>query len=236
MKKLMMTGLTAAVLSFSAGTSAGEVTGYTVPQTGQAATAAGVDDNFQALITAINDNATRIAELESFDVSGKTYEYREIGFILAAKRQGQTIASPDVSTFVNQGFARIGIFTATGSFTFDANGNFSIDLVEYETEMFVNNDSDMGPMTSASGDNLAGTGTWNQTGSTVTLLFDGDAPEDAFDAEINKGASMLTITNQGIGGQVAGNCQQEIINGNQAAVEVCLHEWDTSFGVATRSN
>ena len=46
---------------------ASEVTGYTAPESGQAATAAGVDANFQALISTINDNNERVSALEAAD-------------------------------------------------------------------------------------------------------------------------------------------------------------------------
>ena len=89
MKKVILTGLTAAVMSATA--MASEVTGYTAPQSGQAATAAGVNANFQALISAINDNNERIAALEDAagipsslleKISGATYTISYLGAVI----------------------------------------------------------------------------------------------------------------------------------------------------------
>lgn len=89
MKKVILTGLTAAVMSATA--MAGEVTGYTAPESGQAATAAGVNTNFQALITAINDNNERITALEDAagtpsalleKISGATYTISYLGSVI----------------------------------------------------------------------------------------------------------------------------------------------------------
>ncbi|WP_062810960.1 hypothetical protein [Alcanivorax sp. NBRC 102028] len=89
MKKVILTGLAATVMSASA--IASDVTGYTAPESGQAATAAGVDANFQALITAINDNNDRIVALEDAagtpsslreKISGATYTISYMGAVI----------------------------------------------------------------------------------------------------------------------------------------------------------
>ena len=89
MKKVILTGLTAAVMSATA--MASEVTGYTAPESGQAATAAGVNANFQALIAAINDNNERITALEDAagtpsalleKISGATYTISYLGSVI----------------------------------------------------------------------------------------------------------------------------------------------------------
>lgn len=244
MKKLMMTGLTLAMLSAGAA-SAATVTGYTAPVAGEAATAASVDDNFQALITAIDDNAARIADLESFDVAGKTYEFRNIGFIMGAERLASADpgASPGSATSLFQGFVRLGIFNTTGTITFNADGtNMAIDITEFETEMFVNPESDIGPGPDFDGGaaaSFATNGTYTQNGAVVSVtLLDPQtqAAVDQFTAIVSKGANVFTITNQGTDQgsttQVQDPTQCRTVN----QVDYCIQDWETSFGIGTRSN
>lgn len=224
MKKLMMTGLTAVFLS--TGAIAGEVSGYTAPVSGQPATAVGVDSNFQALITAINDNNTRIAALESFDVGGKTYSYKEVGILNGAERIGQTLGAPGDTTLVNEGFARTGVFTASGELAFDAGGTFTLSLTEKEIEMFVNSVSDIGPQIDGS---LLDSGSWTQTGSTVTLTFAGGG---SIELSVSRGATAFTLGNQGIGEVLTDQCRLVDTTGNGTPdTEACIHEYQSNLGI-----
>ncbi len=224
MKKLMMTGLTAVLLS--SGAIAGEVTGYTAPVTGQAATATGVDSNFQALITAINDNNTRIAALESFDVGGKTYTYKEIGILNGAESFAQTLGTPGDSSLVNDGFARTGVFTASGELAFDAGGTFTLSLTEKEIEMFVNSVSDIGPQIDGP---LSDSGSWTQVGSTVTLSFAGGG---SIELSVSRGATAFTLVTQGVGEVLTGQCRLVDTDFDGTGdTEACVHEYQSNLGI-----
>ena len=232
MKKLMMTGLTAVLLSSSA--IAGEVTGYTAPVTGQPATATGVDSNFQALINAINDNNTRITALESFDVAGKTYTYKEIGILNAAERLNQAEGTPGDTTFIPGGFARTGVFTASGTLVFNAGNTFDLSLTEREIEMFVNTVTDIGPTIDGT---ISDAGSWSQSGPVVTLNFNNG---DSIQLNVSKGATAFTLVNQGIGGLLIDegsglpDCRPETVDidgDNVADGNPCIHEYQSNLGI-----
>ncbi len=141
MKKVILTGLTAVVLSANA--MASEVAGYTAPQSGQAATAAGVDANFQALITAINDNHQRIVDLEAANgevtdladiVSGSTYLLYFSGGIIELDDGGganlERFGGTANLTFnsdgtLNEVFSEQGRFISLDANTCDQSGNCS---------------------------------------------------------------------------------------------------------------
>lgn len=225
MKKLMMTGLTAAVLSFSAGTSAGEVdqANYTAPEAGQPATAAEIDGNFQALITAINDNAARIAELESSDVSGKTYQLRELGLLNAADTEGNVLqTSDDVS--LGGGFARTVIVTLNGTLEFNADSTFDIAATDELIELQANPISQVAKREDQT---FTATGTWSQSANLVTLNF----PDGlTIELTVSKGAAAFTYTVADFE-IVAGTCRLEDTNSSGTPdTEFCLHEYERSLG------
>lgn len=183
MKKLILTGLTAALLSTAA---MADVTGYTPAVSGQPATAAGINANFDALIASINSNAARLDALESHDVSGKTYNYKEIAFLNAAETRGNINSEPGETSLRENGFARVGTLTVEGTFAFNGDGTVNVTASEREVEMFVNPISDIGVVNSGSGSD---TGTWSQTGALVTVSF-----PDGFqlDFQVSKGANVIT--------------------------------------------
>ncbi|MDX1802496.1 MAG: hypothetical protein R3292_00345 [Alcanivorax sp.] len=189
MKKVILAGLTAAVMSSTA--MASDVTGYTAPVSGQAATAAGVDGNFQALISAINDNNARIAALEaqvaasqSKDVTGKTYLYRDLGLIFAAHRYGTNTAfdatEPDA---VPDGYARAGYYMGAYTVTFNADHTLTMTGQDTDVEMAVNASSDISQQKAPA----SGSGTWTQSGNTLTIDL-GDGPVNF---EVTPGAQMI---------------------------------------------
>lgn len=177
MKKIILTGLTAAVLSANA--MAAEVTGYTAPQSGQAATAAGVDANFQALITAINDNNTRIAALEAASgevaslndiVSGATYKLYFSGGIIELD---------------DGGGANLERFGGTTDLTFNSDGSLSETFSE--SGRFISLDANTCDFEGQNcshyvdtwNDNETGGGSWSVTGQTLNVIWD-DGGSDAF--------------------------------------------------------
>lgn len=177
MKKIILTGLTAAVLSANA--MAAEVTGYTAPQSGQAATAAGVDANFQALITAINDNNTRIAALEAASgevaslndiVSGATYKLYFSGGIIELDDGG----GANMERF--GGTADL-IFNNDGSLneTFSEQGRFiSLDANSCDFE-----GQNCSHYVDTWNDNETGGGSWSVTGQTLNIIWS-DGGSEAF--------------------------------------------------------
>lgn len=234
MKKLILTGLTAIALSVTA--SAATVTGYSAPAANTPANAADVDANFQALITAINDNATQIdalnnqvAALEGSDVSGRTYAFEQLLFILAADKavdsaqppQNQE-SGPSSGSSVNGGFARIGMYKASHTFVFAGDGTLTLTLDGREVEFWVNIDSDIGPVIEDTG---TVTGTWTQSGNIVTVSLPGG---DVFDVTVANGGGAITIRDGLIGGF-------DTDNGCNGDNTVCSFEYETSinFGLET---
>ena len=189
MKKMILTGLTAAVLSANA--IAGEVTGYTAPQSGQAATAAGVDANFQALITAINDNAQRIDALEAAAgtpasltdvVSGSTYTVAFMGNIIGKYSDA---LSPYNSAYL-QGFGGKSIltFNGDGSMTenFQGENNREIQFEPNCTynEVEMTEECNFTPDDESVGVEPPTTGSWSITGSTLYVTFAGETDPEEF--------------------------------------------------------
>lgn len=177
MKKIILTGLTAVALSANA--MAAEVTGYTAPQSGQAATAAGVDANFQALITAINDNNTRIAALEAASgevaslndiVSGATYKLYFSGGIIELD---------------DGGGANLERFGGSTDLTFNSDGSLSETFSE--SGRFISLDANTCDFEGLNcshyvdtwNDNETGGGSWSVTGQTLNVIW-GDGGSEAF--------------------------------------------------------
>lgn len=235
MKKMILTGLTAAMMSASA--MAAEVTGYTAPQSGAPATAAGVDANFQALITAINDNNTRIAALESevaaaqsSDVSGKSYLYREFGMYMAAHTYDsvgddglpQASGAVEIGGSYGGGFSRTNMLSAEITLEFLANGNVNIIGTETEVEMWANPNSNIGSVSGT----LNETASWTQSGNVVTVDFGGG---DTFDVQVSRSAEVITIMDPIY-------LFDTISQGNDGFAEVYSHEFEMLYGVGTLLN
>lgn len=184
MKKFIIAGLTAAMFSTAA---LAEVTGYTPAVSGEAATAAAINANFEALISTINQNSARLDALESYDIAGKSYNYKEISFINAAETYGNINTSPGGDTSPRGGgFARVGILTVNGTLSFNADMTLDVNVREREVEMFVNPISDIGVVENGM---FSDTGTWSQSGSTVAVSF----PDGfTFEFRVSKGANTIT--------------------------------------------
>lgn len=163
MKKQILTGLLAATLCTNA--FAGEVTGYTPATSGEVATAEAINTRFDALIAAINDNNARVAELESFDVSGKTYDFKEVAMAVAG------------------GFV-VSQLTFSGQMAFASDGTATINGTEREVET-----SSGSAITVENGPIPETTVTWTQSGSAVTVTF----PDGfTFEFAVSRGATMFT--------------------------------------------
>lgn len=183
MKKVLLTGLTAAMLSSAS--FAGEVTGYSDVTADTPATAAAVNANFAALIAAINDNSARIDALLSSSVSGKSYLYREMTLFMAGQRYGNGTTFPSGSTPVPGGYARTNMVSAEVNVTFNSNGTVDISGDDTEVELWVNMDSNVGQQTS----NFNVTGSWVQNGNVVTVDLGGG---DIFDFQVSTGGDVIS--------------------------------------------
>ncbi|MDF1780021.1 MAG: hypothetical protein P1U67_01875 [Alcanivoracaceae bacterium] len=189
MKKLLLTGLTAAMLS--SGAFASEVTAGTDTTTFSASTpavAAEVNANFAALIAAINDNSQRIDALEGVVGDGSvagTYTFIELAVEIAA----------DSGTAVNEGYSEITTFSSSGSFTLDANETFTGTINENRSSLVDAVNGDCGSSCRQAFDpDFATTsveqlsGTWTDDGATVTLTL---GPGDT--VELNKAGGNLLV-------------------------------------------
>lgn len=191
MKKAILAGLTAVMVS--SGALASEVTGYTDATANTPATAADINANFNALITAINDNNTRITALESAIGNGATdgtYTFIELAVELAA----------DSGTGLTQAYSEISTFSSSGTFTLVDDGTFSGTINENRSTLEHATDGDCGVEgcrdtfnpnfgTQAS-EPLSGT--WTEDASTVTLTI---GPGDI--VVLNKaGPKLLVFSNK----------------------------------------
>lgn len=219
-KHMILAGAVATVFAGSAvAAEVGQVTTFT---SGTPAVAAEVNANFQALISAINDNNSRIATLEaaqaaSDSVSGRYYKLRDMGWIMAAHRVGQTQDMPVGDYSVQDGFARIGFYHGNLDIHFNANGTFTLTGADFDAEMFVNSSSEIGAVAA----DVSETGTWVQDGHDVTLTFtaeQGQEPE-VFPLTASKGAQILNAND--------GNLRE--ITQDEFAPTVYLHEYEGSF-------
>lgn len=150
-------------------------------QNGTPADAVKVNDNFTALINAINDNASRLAALEegnsiTSSVSGRTYSLKQMGVMYRG------LAG-------NTGFATVGNTSQSYTVTFNANGSFTFTGVENEGELNINS-KEVNQFANNSAVNESGT--YTQTGSTVTLSI-------GVSATVSLDGSVMVINDFGIG-------------------------------------
>lgn len=228
MKNVKHMILASAIATVFAGTAvAAEVGSITTFQSGQAAQASQVNGNFQALITAINDNNSRIAALEaaqaaSDSVSDKYYKFRDMGWILAAhKNSAADTQMPGNGLGVADGFARVGFWVGIADLHFASDGTFTISGVDVDVEMFANSSSDIG----MEQEDFVGTGTWVQQGNTLTVTFDVEEGEEPDVAEfaVSKGGVALIGAHIGLRDIIpafGGNYQHEYEGGVVMAVQV----------------
>ena len=174
MKKVILTGLTAVMMSSAAMASeVVEGTDTTVFTADSPALASEVNGNFAALIAAINDNSQRLDALEAVVGDGTiagTYSFIEMAVELAANSGTSHAAA----------YSEISTYKSTGSFTLDAQGGFSGTINENRSSLVdalqgVCDDGVFGCRfafdpdfnNQAAPDALSGT--WTDNGATVTL-------------------------------------------------------------------
>lgn len=226
MKKLMLTGLTAVMLS--TGAFASEVTGYTDATANTPATAADINANFAALIAAINDNNSRIAALEagggaSNDVTGKVFIFRDLGLIfgadaLSANELNITAIDSDRSFDRTDGFSRAGYFQGQFEISFLSNGDYQLSGMDLDVEMFTNPDSVIATETNV----VDETGTWSQLGSVITLTPPSSLEEpnpEPFDLFVSSAGDVLMVGEAG-GGVL------ELVSGS-----IYRHEYEVNLGI-----
>lgn len=204
MKKQFLTGLLA--MALGTGAIASEVTGYTPATSGSAATAADINANFTALISAINDNNQRITALEEqaagINTAEGTYSFVEIAVELAG--------APGTTLF--DGYSQIGTWSSTGSFSFVSDGTFTGTINETFSILFderlCDNEGTIDeqcrqayqPDFNQTGTETLG-GTWTEDGNSVTATF----PDGGSVTFTKAGPRLMVLQEKSIDGGVAGN-------------------------------
>lgn len=181
MKKALILAATLGLISHVA--SAGEVGTTSTFQSGTPALASEVNGNFDALIAAINDNASRIAALEAANaaapddsVAGHTYSIQTLNTDLSVGvGTGQTYNSgaPNQNGFANIGhgsFQTTIAFASTGgtfteTFAASSDKEYEVNLPNYQ---YTDWTDAQGGVTN---------GTYQQNGNVLTLTFPGDPGE-----------------------------------------------------------
>lgn len=161
---------------------AGEVGSVTTFSANTPAVASQVNANFDALITAINDNNSRIAALEAAaptnNVSGKTYALEQIGILLRGN---------------NSDYITAGNLSQSYTLTLSASNTFSFTGTENEGEIGLNGTVTRWEDNTA----ISATGTWAQSGNTLTLTFE-DLSTVAFTVASNGGVVLLNEYTYGV--------------------------------------
>jgi hypothetical protein len=196
MKKNNVLALISPIFALSAFADPVDNAQITTFQSGTPATAADINQNFQALIDAINDNAVRIAQLEAAaripgrtlleQVSGSVYQFyvSELGTGTASALNG---TSPNQSS--NKALY-LWAFGEQGTLTFNTDGtlSFSSNFREREIEVTTQGSYD-GSVTPAyeqvntvkieksldDTDTAAEVGTWSLSGQDLTFITDGES-------------------------------------------------------------
>jgi len=132
---------------------------------GEAATAASVNTALSNLVTAINDNDSRITALETAptnnSVSGRTYKLVTMGVIF----RGDS-GIPD---------ATVGNYNSAATLDLIAGGSFTITGLESEGEVTVEGSAGGDANLIVEDSTLTDTGSWVQSGDTVVLTFNSDS-------------------------------------------------------------
>lgn len=170
MKARNLLGLVAAV-TLCGTVSAGEVGPVTTFSAGSVAKAAEVNGNFDALIAAINDNASRIAALEapSNEVAGRSYSLHYVGSYLTAE-----VDSDDGV----RDFTSVEHYLGEGTLNFDSDGattgnGSAADIAG--AELIVNGDGSFHWSSDGAETAEPLAFTWSQSGNVVTMNIDGES-------------------------------------------------------------
>lgn len=145
--------------SVSAGADTVDSNEVTVFQPGTTLESAAVNDTLAALIAAINNNAARIAALESAssqDVAGRSYALRQVGVLFRGN---------------NNGSMTVGNLSQSYTVSFDESNGYSFTGTESEGEVTAN-----GTVIAQDIDApVAFSGTYSQDGHLVTLNIEGES-------------------------------------------------------------
>lgn len=177
MKIRNLFGLIAAV-TMCGMANAGEVdtASVTTFSSGTPAVASEVNGNFDALITAINDNAARIAALETLDnsVAGSTYTIFYAGSILAAEQDtdGSSADNTDL-----RDYGTVEEYAGKGTLTFDpapgSSGSGEIGDTA-GAELFVGDGGHLDIRIDGAETPQSITFSWTQTGNLVEVQITGE--------------------------------------------------------------
>lgn len=165
---------------------------------GEPAVAADVNANFDALIAAINDNAARIAALETPDnnVAGHTYTLFYAGSLLSAEVDTDGENGTDdvrdfgaVEEYAGQGSITFDEASNTGSGTAQDTAGAELGIGNFEGIWYDNTGADAASDTL----NLS----WTQEGNSVTVDIDGE--EFSLNLVVSEDGSLLVGQSTGTG-------------------------------------
>ncbi len=197
MKKTIF--LVAAISLGSTLSFAGEVGSTTTFASGTPALASEVNGNFTALISAINDNATRIAALEAAapdnSVAGSTYQVHTINSSVAAGSGAN--GGPNNNGYESGGgndFVNISVGSLASVFVFAADGFSFSDTVEAGADQEFEVNVPFNKFTDFSDNPLENvSATYSQTGSSITVTFpaEGQDPEEVLQLTVSEDGSLI---------------------------------------------
>lgn len=213
MKKLLPALFLASAVSAPA--LAGEVDAAALNtfEAGTPAVAAEVNDNFTALISAINDNAARIAALEDAVPDSIAGNWSMVGLNL------ELAADSGTATDFSATYSDITLDGEFGSFTFDPAGTFTGTLnatqVRLAARIFCQDNSaqsipdecvnEFEPETANTSESISGT--WTEDGNSVTLALDSGETitlrKGGDDLLILSERTLLTPESSGGGGEAS---------------------------------
>ena len=184
---------------------------------GSPARAADVNSTIQALVSAINDNASRIAALEDSapdsSVAGNSYQLRSINSMVAVgDTESYSSAGPN-------NFANISNGTLSATLTFDStgsNGTLTIDAGNDESYEVNVPSNKLENFTDDVGENS--TFTYTQTGNTVSAIFDEDGGSFTLEFLVSADGSLLVTATSDVGSTTFNDGS----NGEEAFVELVI--------------
>lgn len=195
MKKLLPALFLASAVSAPALAGEVDATAVNTFEAGTPAVAAEVNDNFAALISAINDNASRIAALEDAIPDSIAGSWSMVGLNLDLAADSGTAGLADA-------YSEITLDGEFGSFSFDPAGTFTGTLnasrARLAAEITCDQDPDPAipdecvnafqPETENPSESISGT--WTEDGNSVTLDLGGES------VTLHKGSDDLLILSE----------------------------------------
>lgn len=178
---------------------------------GETASAEDVNGNFAALISAINDNASRIAALEAGGGTGGSISNSVAGHTYFVFSLSQ-IHRANTNTGDQRNYQSVGHNVASGTITFGLDGTATVSFSENETELglfsgFVETPDPViileGNLNQFGPNPFSGTPSFTQDGETVEVVL---GPDDSLvtkvsaDGMIMTNADLAVFTEQGFNG------------------------------------